>query len=96
MPFRRASAENVHRPSGRWLVCYVTDRHITTSTASTRKKPARDDDWFKRKVAELGEALARLPEDRRCLVAEELAAREEGLATREPDAGERENKKPRP
>ncbi len=33
-------------------------RHIT-------KRPLQDAEWFKRKVAELGESLKQLPEDRR-------------------------------
>jgi hypothetical protein len=37
-------------------------------------KPARDDDWFRRKVAELGQALERIPEHRRQLAARELGA----------------------
>jgi hypothetical protein len=44
---------------------HITKPSLTAIPAATKKKPARDDEWFRRKVAELGKALERLPEDRR-------------------------------
>jgi len=50
----------------------------------TRRPPARDDEWFRRKIRELGNALRELPRDRQEAAIDEL---EEGDLT--PDANER-------